>query len=248
MEESNVEKISANSYSRSERVTTNSIRRTASVVYRLIAARYRGASACSSDFHPVSGTATRSTPSAKLSARVRSATAEPHTTGHAIRGASSGGACRKDLATIFSNSEPADCKMRLLMLVNPLSSVVKILNSPPQGTQRPTEKSDSSISVNVHSAQAETRAAQTPAPHPAKAAAPQVAHPRPRSESPETSARESAPRQSNRSPSPAAKVAFSPAESPAASRGETRTSSDSDGLPGSPRNAAAYAHRMRACA
>ena len=75
-----------------------------------MAARYRGASICSSDFHLVSGTATRSTPSAKLRARVRSATAEPHTTGHAISGASNGGACRNDRATIFSNSEPVGSK------------------------------------------------------------------------------------------------------------------------------------------
>ena len=75
-----------------------------------MAAKYLGASACNSDFHPVSGTATRRTPSLKLNACVRSATADPQTTGHAISGASDGGACRSDRATIFSSSDPAGSK------------------------------------------------------------------------------------------------------------------------------------------
>src|SRR5438477_10447437 len=89
----------------------NSILRTAEVVYRLITARYRGARACNSDFHRVPVTSTHSTPSSKLSARVRSATADPHTTGQAISGASAGGACFNDCATIFSSPEPACSKV-----------------------------------------------------------------------------------------------------------------------------------------
>ena len=87
--------------------TTNSILRTAAPVYRLMTARYRGASVCNSSFHPLSATATESTPSAKRRACVRSATTDPHTIGHAIKGASAGGACRKERATILSNINPA---------------------------------------------------------------------------------------------------------------------------------------------
>jgi hypothetical protein len=76
----------------------------------LIVARYLGASVCNSAFHRGPETSTRNTPSAKLSARVRSATADPQTTGHAISGASAGGACRNDCATIFSSPEPACSK------------------------------------------------------------------------------------------------------------------------------------------
>jgi hypothetical protein len=41
---------------------------------------------------------------------VRSATADPQTTGHAMSGPSSRGANRKDCATIFSNPDPARSK------------------------------------------------------------------------------------------------------------------------------------------
>ena len=72
-------------------------------------ARYRGASACNSDFHRWPFTSTRNTPSEKARARVRSATAEPQTTGQAISGASARGASRNDCATIFSRPDPACC-------------------------------------------------------------------------------------------------------------------------------------------
>src|SRR5581483_10428049 len=83
------------------------MRRTGCNVYLLMELRYRGARPCSSDFQPASGTATRKIPSLKLRARVRSATAEPQTTGQAIKGAWVGGACRSDCATILSSSDPA---------------------------------------------------------------------------------------------------------------------------------------------
>ena len=94
--------------------TTNSILRTATAVYRLIIARYRGARSCSSAFQRWPATSTRKTPSSKRSARVRSATADPQTTGHAKSGPSAGGASRKDFATIFSSPDPADSKLQRL--------------------------------------------------------------------------------------------------------------------------------------
>jgi hypothetical protein len=90
--------------------STNSILRTAWVINRLITAKYRGARACSSDFQRCPETSTRNTPSSKLKARVRSATAEPQTTGQAMSGASARGASRNDCATIFSKPEPACSK------------------------------------------------------------------------------------------------------------------------------------------
>jgi hypothetical protein len=93
--------------------TTNSTRSTRCPAYRFSIATYRAASACSSRFHPASGTSTFNTASANSTARVRSATADPQTKGHASIGASPGATRRKEFTTIFSNPEPA-CSKQIL--------------------------------------------------------------------------------------------------------------------------------------
>jgi hypothetical protein len=87
--------------------TTNSIRDTVCPAYRLIIATYRGANACNSRFHAASATSTRKIPAANVTARVRSATAEPHTNGQANTGASFRGTRRMDPATTPSRRVPA---------------------------------------------------------------------------------------------------------------------------------------------
>jgi hypothetical protein len=91
--------------------TTNSILRTLVAEYRLIVATYRGASAINSRCHPLSATSTRRMPSAKLTARVRSATALPQATGHASSALSSAGAPRRDFATI--DSKPSEARFNV---------------------------------------------------------------------------------------------------------------------------------------
>jgi len=68
------------------------MRFTAIAEYLLTKAKYLGARLANSRRHPASATSTRRMPSEKLSARVRSATALPHATGHASNGLSSTGA------------------------------------------------------------------------------------------------------------------------------------------------------------
>jgi hypothetical protein len=74
---------------------------------RLIAATYRGASAVNSRCHPLSATSTRRTPSEKLNARVRSATALPQATVHASSALSSAGERCRAFAMIDSNAAEA---------------------------------------------------------------------------------------------------------------------------------------------
>jgi hypothetical protein len=74
--------------------TTNSILFTPAA-YLLAMATYRGARCCSSARQAESGTSTFSTPRENSSARVRAATADPQTTGHASSGACPAGAFRK---------------------------------------------------------------------------------------------------------------------------------------------------------
>jgi hypothetical protein len=90
--------------------TTNSMRFTAIAEYLLTRAKYRGARSASSRRQPASATSTRNMPSEKLSARVRSATALPHTTGHASNGLSSTGARWSALTIMFSN--PAEARFK----------------------------------------------------------------------------------------------------------------------------------------
>src|ERR1019366_6612604 len=81
--------------------------------YLLIRATYRGARLASSRRHPASATSTRSTPSEKLSARVRSATALPHATGQASNALSRAGARWRALAMTVSRPAAARFKARL---------------------------------------------------------------------------------------------------------------------------------------
>jgi hypothetical protein len=92
--------------------TTNSIRFTEVAEYLLITATYRGARWASSRRHPPSATSTRRMPSEKLNARVRSATALPHATGHASKALSFAGARWRALATMVSSSAEARFKAR----------------------------------------------------------------------------------------------------------------------------------------
>jgi hypothetical protein len=92
------------------------MRWTGCTAYRLMAAIYRGARFCISRFHPASGTATLKTEFAKCTARVRSATAEPQTNGHARSGVSLRGVRRNEPATNLSSSGPACCNVRSTIL------------------------------------------------------------------------------------------------------------------------------------
>src|SRR4029077_6564429 len=170
-------------------------------------------------------TATRSTPSRKLRARVRSATAEPHTTGHAISGAWAGGACRNDRATILSRSDPACSNYD---------------SSSPQG------KVDFNIDGGPR-VRPGVVGAQTSGQRRASPPGPPVAHLPPHSESRETSAPDDAPRQSDRPQSPADWDASFPAASPVPSAPRTNTWEGSDGSPGSRPDAVPGALRSGAC-
>ena len=106
--------------------TTNSIWDTVCPAYRLIIATYRGASACNSRFHPVSATSTRKMPAANVTARVRSATAEPHTNGQADTGASFRGTRRMDPATTPCRRVPA-CSNSTFLETNLMIPTTRIL-------------------------------------------------------------------------------------------------------------------------
>jgi hypothetical protein len=97
-------------------------------------ARYCGASLCNSVRHPLSATSMLSTPLLYSIARVRSATADPHASGHASNGLSLAGAARKLLLIIVSSEESIGSNFVLLRITGVFDS--SIAARPRTGTER----------------------------------------------------------------------------------------------------------------